>query len=235
MNHEKYMKHGKKYRAAVEKMDNNKVYSLEEAVKFLKENKISKFDETVEVHIKTSIDTKKGDQQVRAMVDLPHGTGKSKKIAVITTTHIKDAKAAGADIVGGEELIEEIKSGKIFSAKAGGIDVLVATPEMMPKLAVVAKILGPKGLMPNPKTETVTTKIKETVEALKKGKAAFKNDNSGNIHQAVGKLSFDEAKIIENIKTFIASVEKAKPAAAKGKLVSNISVSSTMGVGLKIA
>lgn len=229
------MKHGKKYRAAVEKMDNNKVYSLEEAVKFLKENKISKFDETVEVHIKTSIDTKKGDQQVRAMVDLPHGTGKSKKIAVITTTHIKDAKAAGADIVGGEELIEEIKSGKIFSAKAGGIDVLVATPEMMPKLAVVAKILGPKGLMPNPKTETVTTKIKETVEALKKGKAAFKNDNSGNIHQAVGKLSFDEAKIIENIKTFIASVEKAKPAAAKGKLVSNISVSSTMGVGLKIA
>lgn len=233
--HEKYMKHGKKYRAAVEKMDNNKVYSLEEAVKFLKENKISKFDETVEVHIKTSIDTKKGDQQVRAMVDLPHGTGKSKKIAVITTTHIKDAKAAGADIVGGEELIEEIKSGKIFSAKAGGIDVLVATPEMMPKLAVVAKILGPKGLMPNPKTETVTTKIKETVEALKKGKAAFKNDNSGNIHQAVGKLSFDEAKIIENIKTFIASVEKAKPAAAKGKLVSNISVSSTMGVGLKIA
>ncbi|MDR3559200.1 MAG: 50S ribosomal protein L1 [Candidatus Pacebacteria bacterium] len=227
------MKHGKKYRAAAEKFDRNKVYSLEEAVKFLKENKIAKFDESVEVHVRTNVDPKKGDQQVRGTVDLPHGTGKSKKIAVITTTHAKDAKEAGADIVAGEELIEEIKSGKIFSAK-NGFDILVATPEMMPKLAPVAKILGPKGLMPNPKTETVTTKIKETVEALKKGKAAFKNDNSANIHQAVGKLSFDDAKLIENVKAFMSGVEKAKPAGLKGKMIGNISLTSTMGVGLRI-
>ncbi|OGI34199.1 MAG: 50S ribosomal protein L1 [Candidatus Moranbacteria bacterium RIFOXYA2_FULL_43_15] len=229
------MKHGKKYRAVVEKIDRNKVYTLEEVIKFLKENKVSKFDETVEAHIKTGIDPKKGDQQVRGTVDLPHGTGKSKKIAVITSTHAKDAKEAGADMVGGEEMIEDIKSGKMFSAKAGGVDVLVATPEMMPKLAVVAKILGPKGLMPNPKTETVTTKIKETVEALKKGKASFKNDNSGNVHQAVGKLSYDDAKLVENVKTFIAGVEKSKPAGLRGKLIANISLTSTMGVGLKIA
>jgi large subunit ribosomal protein L1 len=227
------MKHGKKYRAVAEKLEKNKGYTIEEAIKFLKENKISKFDESVEIHIKTTIDPKKGDQQVRGTVDLPHGTGKSKKIAVITSTHEKDAKEAGADMIGGEEMIEDIKSGKIFT-KGGGFDILVATPEMMPKLASVAKILGPKGLMPNPKTETVTTKIKETVAALKKGKAAFKNDNSGNIHQAVGRLSFDDAELFENIKTFISGVEKAKPSALKGKLISNITATSTMGVGLKV-
>lgn len=233
MDHIKCMKHGKKYRAASEKLDKNKVYSLEEAVKFLKENKIAKFDESVEVHIRTNIDSKKGDQQVRGTVDLPHGTGKSKKIAVITTTHIDEARKAGADIIGGEEMLEDIKSGKMFAK--GGFDVLVATPEMMPKLASVAKILGPKGLMPNPKTETVTTKIKDTVLALKKGKAAFKNDNSGNIHQSVGKLSFDETKITENIKSFVEGVEKAKPSGLKGKLIANISLTSTMGVGIKVS
>jgi large subunit ribosomal protein L1 len=229
----KYMTHGKKYRAMIEKIDKSKTYTLEEAVKFIKENKIAKFDESVEVHIKTNIDAKKGDQMVRGTVDLPHGTGKSKKIAVITSTHEKDAKSAGADIVGGEEMIEKIKSGKMFSAKSG-FDILVATPEMMPKLATIAKILGPKGLMPNPKTETVTTKIKETVSALKKGKAAYKNDDSGNIHQIVGKVSFDEVKLLENIKTFIDSVRKAKPSGLKGKLIMNMSVCSTMGAGIKI-
>jgi large subunit ribosomal protein L1 len=227
------MKHGKKYRAVAEKIDRNKVYTLEEAVKLAKENKIAKFDESVEVHVRTNVDPKKGDQQVRSTVDLPHGTGKTKRIAVITSTSQKDAKEAGADIVAGEEFIEDIKSGKAF-AKGKGFDILVATPEMMPKLGPVAKILGPKGLMPNPKTDTVTTKIKETVAALKKGKAAFKNDNSGNIHQAVGKLSFDDDKLIENIKKFIEAVEKAKPAGFKGKLIGNITICSTMGVGLRI-
>ena len=227
------MKHGKKYRAIQERLDCNKVYSLEEAINFLKENKIAKFDESVEVHVKTNVDTKKSDQQIRSTVSLPHGTGKTKKIAVITSTHEKDAKEAGADIVEGEEFVEKIKSGKAFEGK-NKFDVLVATPEMMPKLAPVAKILGPKGLMPNPKTDTVTTKIKETVEALKKGKAAYKNDNSGNIHQSVGKLSFEDSKLVENIKTFLESVEKAKPSAMKGKLISNISISSTMGAGLRI-
>lgn len=225
--HDKIMKHGKKYRAAAEKISKDKEYSLEEAVKLMKENKIAKFDESVEVHIKTNVDTKKGDQQVRGTVVLPHGTGKTKRVAVITSTGADEAKAAGADIVGGEELIEGF-------AKKIDFDVLVATPEMMPKLAKVAKVLGPKGLMPNPKTETVTTKIKETVEALKKGRAAFKNDDSANIHQAVSKLSFDDAKIIENISAFIGAVEKAKPAAFKGKLMANITVCSTMGRGMRI-
>lgn len=228
------MKRGKKYRAFSEKIDRNKIYDLSEAIKIIKENKIAKFDESVEVHIKTSIDPKKGDQQIRGTVNLPHGTGKSKRIAVISSTSQNEAKKAGADIVFGEEMIEKIKSGKIFSEKEEGFDILVATPEMMPKLAPVAKILGPKGLMPNPKTDTVTTKVKETIEALKKGKAAYKNDNSGNLHQPVGKISFEADKLVENIKTFIDSIEKAKPSGLKGKLIKNISICSTMGVGLKI-
>ena len=228
------MKHGKKHRAVAEKIDKNKVYLLEEAVKLIKENKIAKFDESIEVHVKTNIDSKKGDQQIRGTVNLPFGTGKSKKIAVITTTHAKDAEESGADIIGGEELIEKIKSGKAFIGK-DKFDILVATPEIMSKLAVVAKILGPKGLMPNPKTETVTTKIKETVAALKKGKAAFKNDDGGNVHQIVGKVSFDDTKLIENIKTFVNSLEKSKPSGLKGKLISGMNICSTMGVGIRIS
>lgn len=223
------MKHGKKYRAVVEKLEKEKVYSLEEAVKFIQENKTAKFDESIEVHVKTGIDPKKTDQQVRGTVILPAGTGKTQRIAVITATSQKEASEAGADLVAGEELIEKIKAGKIE------FDVLVATPEMMPKLATVAKILGPKGLMPNPKTDTVTPKVKEAIEALKKGKASFKTDNSGNIHQGVGKVSFEAGKIIENIKAFIEAVDKAKPASVKGKLIRNISICSTMGVGIKIS
>lgn len=222
------MMRGKKYKQMSEKVDKNKIYSIEEAVKLMKEVKTSKFDESVEVHIKTNIDPKKTDQQIRSTVVLPHGTGKSKRVAVITSTSAKEAKDAGADIVGGEEMIEN------FTKKID-FDVLVATPEMMPKLAKVAKILGPKGLMPNPKTETVTIKVKETVEALKKGKAAFKSDDGGNIHQAVGKVSFDDAKLLENIKAFMDSVEKSKPSALKGKLISGVAICSTMGQGIKIA
>jgi large subunit ribosomal protein L1 len=221
------MKRGKKYRGVAEKIEKDKIYSIEEAIKFIKENKIAKFDESVEIHVKTNVDPKKGDQQVRGTVILPHGTGNSKKVAVITSTHQDEAKKGGADIVGGEELIEKI-------AKKIDFDVLVATPEMMPKLAKVAKILGPKGLMPNPKTETVTTKIKETVEALKKGKAAYKNDDSANIHLVVGKVSFEENKLAENIKTFVENLEKSKPAVVKGKFLINLTLCSTMGAGLRI-
>ena len=151
---------------------------------------------------------------------------------MITSTTFAQAKEAGADTVGGEELIESIKNGKLVPFS--DFDILVATPEMMPKLAKIAKILGPKGLMPNPKSETVTTKVKETVIALKKGKAAFKNDDSGNVHQVVGKISFETENLIENIKAFIEEVEKAKPAGLKGNLITNISICSTMGPGLKI-
>lgn len=222
-----HMKRGKKYRAAAEKIDSNKIYSIEEAVKILKENPIAKFDEAVEIHIKTNIDPKKGEQQVRGTVVLPYGTGKTKKIAVITSTQAEAAKKAGADIVGGEEIIEKL-------AKKLDFDILVATPEMMPKLAKVAKILGPKGLMPNPKSETVTTKIAETVAALKKGKAAFKNDDTGNIHQVVGKVSFAGEQLQENIQIFLTTLEKSKPAGLKGKFISGITICSTMGKGIKI-
>lgn len=227
------MKRGKKYRAAAEKLEKNKVYSIEEAVQFMKEHATAKFDESVEVHFRTNIDPKKGDQQVRGTVVLPHGTGKEKKVAVITSTSEAEAKEAGADMVGGEELIEGIKNGKIVPHVQ--FDVLVATPEIMMKLAQVAKILGPKGLMPNPKSETVTTKVKETVAALKKGKIAFKNDDSGNVHQVVGRISFEAGVLAENINTFIESVEKAKPSGLKGKLIANMSVCSTMGPSMKIS
>jgi len=223
------MKRGKKYQAVAEKVDAKKLYTAEEALALVLETKTAAFDESVEVHIKTGIDTKKGDQQVRGTVVLPHGTGKASRIAVVTSTKVKDAQEAGADVVGGEELIEKIKLGKIDN-----FDVLVASPEMMPKLAAVAKILGPRGLMPSPKTETVTDKIKETVEMLKKGKASFKNDNSGNIHQVIGKVSFDAKKLAENYAAFVDAIQKAKPAGIKGKYISGISVCSTMGPGVKI-
>ena len=224
------MKHGKKYKTVLEKIDQNKAYGTEEAVKLIKENKIAKFDESIEVHLRLNIDPKKGEEQVRGAVVLPHGTGKTKKIAVITSTKAKEAKVAGADIIEGEEMVEKISSGKMES-----FDILVATPEMMPKLARVAKILGPRGLMPSPKTETVTDKIKETVEMLKKGKINFKNDNTGNIHQVIGKVSFEEEKIAENLKSFLEAVQKAKPQAVKGKFIASISICSTMGPGIKIS
>ncbi len=223
----KNMRRGKKYKGVAEKIE-KKVYSVEEGLALVKENKVAKFDESIEVHVKTGIDPKKGDQQLRGSVVFPHGTGKTKKIAVITSTKAKEAKDAKADVVMGEEMIDEIKKGKIE------FDVLVATPEMMPKLAQIAKILGPKGLMPNPKTDTVTDKIKEAVEMLKKGKVSFKNDNTGNVHQVIGKISFSEAQLKENLEAFIDALEKAKQEAVKGKLITKIVICSTMGPGVEI-
>lgn len=224
----KNMRRGKKYKGVMEKIEKNKLYSLEEAIKIVKESKIASFDESVEVHVKTNIDPKKGDQQLRGSVVFPHGTGKTKRIAVITTTKAKEAKEAKADVVAGLELIEDIKKGKI------DFDILVATPEMMPKLASIAKILGPKGLMPNPKTDTVTDKIKEAVEMLKKGKVSFKNDNTGNVHQIIGKASFSEAQLTENFNSLIEALEKAKQDAVKGKLIAKAVLCSTMGPGLQV-
>ncbi|KKQ06894.1 MAG: 50S ribosomal protein L1, partial [Candidatus Moranbacteria bacterium GW2011_GWF1_36_4] len=218
-----------KYLAGVGKIEKNKIYSVSEAVRLVKENKIARFDESVEIHIRMDIDPKKGDQQVRGATVLPHGTGKIKKIAVATTIRIDEAKKSGADIVGAEDLIEKIKGGKIE------FDILVATPEMMPKLAPIAKILGPKGLMPSPKAETVTDKIAETVEMLKKGKVNFKNDNTGNLHQVIGKVSFDEKKLEENLISFVNALQKSKPIGVKGKFIIGISVCSTMGPAVKIS
>lgn len=227
------MTRGKKYRAVIEKIEKEKEYSLEEALTFVKGNALAKFDESVEVHFKLGINPKKGEEQVRSAAVLPHGVGRSKKVAVITTTKMADAKEAGADLIGGEELIEEIKSGKLTAGV--DFDVVVATPEVMPKLASVAKILGPKGLMPNPKTETVTSKVKEVVEALKKGsKVSFKNDASGNVHQVIGKLSFEVNQLQENFKSIFDIIQKIKPETMKGRYIQSISVCSTMGPGIKV-
>ena len=225
----KHMKRSKTYRGVLEKIETDKAYPIKDAVKLIKENKIAKFDESVEVHIKLDIDKKRGEEQTRGSVVLPHGSGKTKKIAVITSTKAAEAKKAGADVIGGEEMIAKIKGGEI------NFDILVATPEMMPKLAQVAKVLGPKGLMPSPKTETVTQDIEKIVGQLKKGKASFKNDDSGNIHQVIGKVSFDENNLEENLNIFIEAIRKAKPEAVKGKFIRSASICSTMGPGIKIA
>lgn len=211
-------------------MSEVKNLSVTEAIAEVKKNAKAKFDESVEVHFRLAIDPKKSDQQVRGVAELPHGTGKSVKVVVFTTTQKKEAEAAGAEKIGGDELIAEIKSsGKIDA------DIAIATPEMMPKLAQIAKILGPKGLMPNPKNQTVTEKVKEIIESLKKGRADFKNDSSGNIHQVIGKVSFDEAKLEENFKTLLEAVRKAKPEGAKGKFIKSVSVCSTMGKAVRVS
>jgi len=226
------MKQGKRYSAIREKLEVNKIYSVTEACTLICDQQKVKFDETVEVHMKLGIDPKKGDQQVRGSVVLPHGVGKEKKVAVITITAMAEAKKAGADFVGGEDSIAMIHSGKFFE---GGYDVLVATPEMMPKLAPVAKILGPRGLMPSPKTETVTTKVADTIAMIKKGKVNFKNDSLANMHQSIGKVSFGPVKLEENLSAFLDALNKVKPASLKGKFIVSATVCSTMGPGMRIS
>jgi len=205
-------------------LENHQTYLIAETIVKVKKNAKAKFDESVEAHFRLAIDPKKSDQQVRGVAELPHGTGKKVKIAVFTTTQKKEAEEIDADIVGGEELVDKIKtSGKIDA------DIAIATPEMMPKLATIAKILGPKGLMPNPKNQTVAPKVREIIESLKKGRADFKNDNSGNIHQVIGKVSYDPEKLEENFKALLEAIRKAKPEAVKGKFIKSVSVCSTMG------
>ena len=229
------MKYGKKYRQAAEKIVRKQEYTLEEAIAFVTGNAIAKFDESVEVHVRLNINAKKSDESVRATVVLPYGTGRVKKVAVVTNAadKIKEAKEAGAVLIGGEEIVAAIKDGTLVPGAT--FDILLATPDMMPKLATVAKILGPKGLMPSPKNETVTTKISEAVEMLSKGKkASFKNDDSGNIHQVIGKLSFTAEELTANFETFNDTIRKAKPESAKGKFVKSITLCSTMGPGVSV-
>ena len=226
----KNMKRSKRYKSVKEKIEKDKKYSVEEAVDFLIENAKVKFDESVEVHFRTNINPKQADQLIRGAVVLPHSVGKEKRIAAfVDGDKVAEAKEAGADLVGGEELISKIKQTKEID-----FDVSVATPDMMRKLAGIAKILGPKGLMPSPKTDTVTMDIKKTVEQLKKGKINFKNDDSGNIHQMVGKVSLGEDKLKENITTYIQAIKDSRPSGVKGEFIKTITVSSTMGVGIRI-
>ncbi len=222
--------HSKKYKNALLKIDKQKQYSLAEAIDLVKQTAKTKFDGSVEVHLNLGIDTKKGEQSVRGSVILPHGTGKIKKVAVFATDE-KQAKEAGADVIGSEELIKNIVStGKI------DFDVAIATPEMMKKLAGAAKVLGPRGLMPSPKAGTLVDgdKLKQTVEEIKKGKVAFKNDESGNLHQIIGKISWESQKIKENFNVFLDAVKQAEPAGLKGYFIKSLHLTSTMGPAVKV-
>jgi len=224
------MKHSKRFNAIKSKIDKEKSYSIEEAISFLKENSNAKFDESIEIHFNLGIDPRKGDQQIRSTVVLPHGTGKTKKVIVFAEgEQAQAAQDAGADLVGSDELIEEIKkTGKC------DYDEAVATPPMMKKLGVIARILGTKGIMPNPKKETVTDNVAKALKEIKGGKIAFRNDDTSNVHVLVGKLSFDKEKIAENIKTIIDAIQKAKPTSQKGTYIKSMTLTSSMGPGITL-
>ena len=221
----------KRYQDSSQQVDKDTTYSAEDAIKLAKATATTKFDASIELHARLGVDPKKGDQQVRGAVILPHGSGKVKKMAVFATgDQAKAAKEAGADIVGDADLIAEIK-------KTGKCDfeIALATPDMMKNLAVIARILGTKGLMPSPKNETVTPDIKKAVDELKKGKLNFKNDDTANIHVTIGKASFDDAQLLENFQAFLDVLKKAKPETAKGVFIKNLVLTSSMGPGIKIA
>jgi large subunit ribosomal protein L1 len=210
--------------------DKTKAYSAEEALEIIKKITKTKFDASVEAHFRLGINTKKGDQQVRGAVSLPHGTGKTIRIAAfVATENEKAVKAAGADFVGGEELIAEIKK-----SEKTDFDVAIAEPALMKNLAVIAKILGTRGLMPSPKNDTVTANPVKTVEELKKGKISFKNDDTANLHAVIGKVSFDNKKLLENYLVLLDTVKKSKPASSKGSFLKNVSFSSSMSAGVKV-
>ncbi len=224
------MTHSKRYTEAKKLIDVKKLYTPVEAVELVKKTANTKFDGSVEIHMNLGINVKKSDQLIRATIILPHGTGKTKKIAAfVPVNKEKDATDAGADIVGNEDLIAEIaKSGKV------NFDIAVATPDMMPKLAKIAKILGPKGIMPNPKTDTVGPNVKKMIEELKRGKVTLKNDATGNIHQILGKVSGDASMLVENLDTVIIAIRKNKPASTKGTFVKNAVLTSTMGPAIHL-
>jgi large subunit ribosomal protein L1 len=221
---------GKKYVAACEKIEKNKAYSKEEAVKLAKETSVSKFDSTVEVAVRLNLDTKKADQQLRGAIVLPHGTGKTKKVLVIAKgENATKAKEAGADYVGDVDMLGKIEKENWFD-----FDVMIATPDMMPLLGKLGKVLGPKGLMPNPKTGTVTMDVTKAVNEVKAGRVEYRTDSFGNIHGIIGKSSFTEEQLLENLNAFMATILKVKPATVKGDYVKNIAITTTMGPGIKI-
>src|SRR5947207_13624058 len=222
-------KHGKKYRAAAEKIEEGRKYNLDDAVKKLKEIAFAKFDETVELTIWLGVDPRKADQLVRGTLVLPHGLGRSKTVLVIAQGEkIKEAEDAGADFVGGEDMVTKIKGGWL------GFDAVIATPDMMRLVGGIGKVLGPRGLMPNPKTGTVTFDVATAVRETKAGKVEYRVDKTGVIHTAFGKVSFEENKIIENTRVLIEAVVKAKPSTAKGKYMKKVNVALTMGPGVLV-
>jgi len=218
------MKLSKKYKEKLSKIDPGRKYELEEAVTLVKENATGNFDETVEVSVRLGVDPKHADQIVRGTVVLPNGTGKEIKVLVLATGEkVQEAKDAGADFVGGDEFIDKIQEGWLE------MDSIIAIPDMMPKVGRLGKILGPRGLMPNPKSGTVTFDVAKAVGELKSGRIEFRVDKTGNVHVPIGKASFDRDKLIENIKVFMESIVRAKPSASKGLYLRSTHISSTMG------
>ena len=223
-------KFGKKYMEAAQKIDRSKLYPVDEAVKLAKETNTAKFDASVEVSFKLNVDPRHADQQIRGAIVLPNGTGKTQKVCVIAQgPKEQEAKDAGADFVGGKELLDQIAKGWF------DFDVIVATPNMMGELGKLGRVLGPKGLMPNPKTGTVTMDVAKAVEDIKKGKVEYRVDKEGNINVMIGKVSFEEEKLAENFRTIYNAIAKARPAAVKGTYIKNLVISTTMGTGIHVA
>ena len=222
-------KKGKKYQEAANKVDRTKYYSVEEAIKLAKETSIANFDASVEVAFRLGIDTRKNDQQIRGAVVLPNGTGKSQRVLVFAKgDKITEAEEAGADYVGESEYAQKIQQGWF------DFDVVVATPDMMGEVGKLGRVLGPKGLMPNPKTGTVTMDVAKAVEESKGGKITYRADRAGNVQAIIGKVSFEAEKLVENFKAFNETIQKAKPATAKGTYVTNLTITTTQGVGIKV-
>ena len=223
-------KRGKKYTEALSKMEKNKVYTKEEAVKLVKETSTTSFDGSVEVALRLNLDTKKADQQLRGAIVLPKGTGKTNRVLVVAKgPKAAEAKEAGADFVGDTDILEKIEKENWFE-----FDTMIATPDMMPLLGKLGKVLGPKGLMPNPKTGTVTLDVKKAVEEVKAGRVEYRTDSFGNVHGVIGKVSFSEADLLANLDAFVSQMLRIKPATVKGEYIKNISISSTMGPGIKV-
>ena len=224
------MKKGKKYVEDASKIEKNKAYTKEEAIKLVKETSTTKFDASVELAMRLNLDTKKADQQLRGAIVLPNGTGKTKKVLVLAKgPKATEAKEAGADFVGDVDMIEKIEKENWFE-----FDTLIATPDMMPALGKIGKILGPKGLMPNPKTGTVTVDVKKAVEDVKKGRVEYRTDTYGNVQALIGKVSFTNDALLENLNAFINVIVKSKPSVVKGTYIKNVTISSTMGPGIKL-
>ena len=222
---------GKKYVEASSKVEKNKEYDITEAINLVKNTSITKFDSSVEVAMNLNIDTKKSDQQLRGSIVLPNGTGKTKKILVLAKgAAATEAKEAGADYVGDTDLIDKISNENWFD-----FDVIIATPEMMPQLGKIGKVLGPKGLMPNPKTGTVTVTPAKAVADVKKGMIEYRADSYGNVHSIIGKVSFDEKALQENLTYFVNNIIKNKPTTVKGAFVKSITICTTMGPGIRIS
>ncbi len=223
------MKHGKKYREASQRFDKQTPYPAKEALELVKTLSSAKFDETVEVVFLLGIDPKKADQLVRGTVSLPHGTGKEVRIAVFTSGDPDEAKAAGADVVGGSELVEKLQAGGELD-----FDVAIATPDMMAEVGKLGKVLGPRGLMPNPKAGTVTQEVAKAVGEFKAGRLEYRNDRNGNVHIPVGKVSFDAEKLVDNLTAISGEIVRSRPASSKGRFLKGMTLSSTMGPGVKV-